>query len=362
VAPDGQTQPASRPRVDVIVTNHDYGRFLRDAIDSALAQTTPPARLIVVDDGSTDDSREVIRSYGDRIVAVLQENGGQASAVNAGLARSAAEVVLFLDADDVLEPQAVERVGEAFAADPALARVHYRMEVIDERGRRTGRVKPHPHLALPSGDLSRATLRSPFDGPWMPTSGNAFASSALRRVLPVPEEYRLGADWYLVHVSALAGSVAALQERLARYRVHGANSHELQRAELDLDHVRATIGYARTTRAHLLRLAGDLGLPASGRTMASMSDVGNRMISLRLDRRRHPIGGDTRIRLLALGARACRLRREVRWPMKAMFLAWLASMAVVPPALGPAVAEPFLFPERRSRMNPLLGRLTARPS
>src|SRR4051812_487104 len=83
--------------VSVVVNNHDYGRFLAEAIDSALGQTYLHTEVIVVDDGSTDDSREIIAGYGSRVTAVLKENGGQASAFNAAFRELRGEVVLFLD-------------------------------------------------------------------------------------------------------------------------------------------------------------------------------------------------------------------------------------------------------------------------
>jgi len=86
-------------RVDIVVDNFNYGRFLGEAIDSALAQTHPHVGVIVVDDGSTDESRNVLARYDDRIDVVLKENGGQASALNAGLARCSGDAVIFLDAD-----------------------------------------------------------------------------------------------------------------------------------------------------------------------------------------------------------------------------------------------------------------------
>jgi glycosyltransferase involved in cell wall biosynthesis len=108
--------------VDIVIDNCNYGRFLGAAIDSAIAQTHP-SRVIVVDDGSTDDSQEVIRSYGNRLVAVVKENGGQASAFNAGLRQSSGDIVLLLDADDVLAPRAAELAVRAFGADRSLARL-----------------------------------------------------------------------------------------------------------------------------------------------------------------------------------------------------------------------------------------------
>ena len=86
----------------IIINNYNYGRFLADAIDSALSQTYPHVEVIVVDDGSTDSSRVIIGRYGDRITAVLKENGGQASAFNAGFRVSLGETIVFLDADDIL--------------------------------------------------------------------------------------------------------------------------------------------------------------------------------------------------------------------------------------------------------------------
>src|SRR5215217_1250210 len=96
--------PTHEPFVSVVVNNYNYGRFLGEAIDSALAQTYPRTEVVVVDDGSTDDSCSVIAGYDGRVVPVLKENGGQASAFNAGFAASRGDIVIFLDADDYLFP------------------------------------------------------------------------------------------------------------------------------------------------------------------------------------------------------------------------------------------------------------------
>ena len=99
-----------RPLVTVLITNYNYGRFLREAIDSALNQTYRNVEVVVVDDGSTDESREIIDGYGGRIVSVLKENGGQGSAFNAGIAASRGEIICLLDADDSFDLCKVERV------------------------------------------------------------------------------------------------------------------------------------------------------------------------------------------------------------------------------------------------------------
>src|SRR5579885_728740 len=120
------------PRVSVLINNHNYGRFLGAAIDSVLAQGLPAEdlELIVVDDGSTDDSRAVIASYGARVKAVLQERGGQTSAVNAGFRASAGEIVFLLDADDVWRPGKLAKVLPLFD-DPKVGAVQHFLQDAD---------------------------------------------------------------------------------------------------------------------------------------------------------------------------------------------------------------------------------------
>ena len=344
-----------RPRVDVVINNYNYAPYLATAIDSALAQTHPGTRVIVVDDGSTDESVGIIGSYGDRVEAVFKPNAGQASAMNAGAERVRGDVVIFLDADDALEPGAVARIAQEFAERPDLARVHYRLRVMDGLGRETGEVKPPLRLGLVSGDQVGPTLRTPFDSAWLPTSGNAFAAAALRRILPVPEqEYRLCADWYLVHVSTLMGPIGAIDEPLARYRMHGGNGFSRGGAELDLGHLAETVGYAAHTRRHLLRHARDAGIDHDARRIASMCDVANRVVLLRESR---GVPGDTRSGLLRLGWRASAGRADVGIAMKGAFLGWLAATLAAPRPVARRLGELFLLPERRRRVNGLLGAL-----
>lgn len=344
--------------VDIVINNHNYGAFLEEAIESACEQTHGHVNVLAVDDGSTDDSRRILARYGDRIGLVLQEQGGQAAALNAGMARCEGDVVIFLDADDVLRPEAAARVAAAFAGDEGVSKVQFRMETIDAEGRPTGEIKPAPHLPLPNGDMRSAELAFPYDLVWMATSGNAFRSTAVRRILPIPEhEYPVtGADWYLVHLTALLGRVVSLDTVGAGYRVHSANSYELAGAGVDLDHLRQAIGFAASTSRELLALAERLGIEHPQRIL-SVADLANRMVSLRLDPKRHPVDGDRRLGLLADAVGAARRRRGVSVALKTAFVAWFAAMAAAPRGLARPLAELFLFPERRRTLNGLLGRL-----
>jgi glycosyltransferase involved in cell wall biosynthesis len=348
------------PSVDIVVNNHNYARFVSEAVESALAQTHEGVTVIVVDDGSTDGSQDVIRSFGERIVPVLKENGGQASAFAAGLAVSRGEIVIFLDADDMLAPDAAERIAAAFRAEPELAKVHYRLAVIDEAGRPTGELKPSPHIALPSGDLRDAELRFPFDLARPATSGNAFSAAALRSIRPIRDcGDRLGADWYVVHLTALCGPVGAIDNALAAYRVHGGNLHEVSGQTVDLDQMRATIGYAARTRVYLAEAADRLGLTMRPDD-ASMAEVADRVISLKLDPAAHPIEGDTLAFLVRLGVRAARRRFDIAFPMKAAFACWLICFALTPARFARPLADVFVFPGRREAVNGWLARMGRR--
>jgi glycosyltransferase involved in cell wall biosynthesis len=344
--------------VDIVINNYNYARFLVKAIESACAQTHERTRVIVVDDGSTDESRQLLRSYEEKVTVVLKENGGQASALNAGIERCEGDVVLFLDADDTLRPEAAARVAAAFAAEGAVAKVQFRMEVIDAKGRPSGVLKPAKHLPMPGGDLRQAELAFPFDLAWLPTSANAFRRTALREIMPIPEQaYPVcGADWYLIHLTTLLGNVISLEEVGGAYRIHGGNSYEPDSPRLDLAHVRETIVYARETSAELLRLADRLGMPHPDRIL-SLADLGNRLVSLRLEPERHPIPSDRRGRLLGDSVRAAQRRSNVSAAMKLVYVAWFAAIALAPKSLVRRLALLFFFPESRSSLNDLLGRL-----
>jgi glycosyltransferase involved in cell wall biosynthesis len=347
--------------VDVVIDNYNYAEFLPAAIESALAQTHERLRVIVVDDGSTDDSAEVLRRYEDRVTAVLKENGGHASAFNAGFDRCEGDVVIYLDADDLLNPEAAARAAAAFAADERVVKTQSRMEVVDAEGGPTGLVKPPSHIPMPNGDVQAEELSQPFDLPWVPTSANAFGREAMAKVMPIPpEEYRMCAERYLVHLLPLLGRVVSLDFVGAYYRVHGDNAYESLDPQLNMDRLRLTIRVERSTAKGLLELAEREGIPYPERIL-SIADLANRMISLRLEPDLHPIPEDTRMGLVRSALAASRRRSNAGPAMKAMFAGWFAAMAVAPRPLARRLATLFLFPEKRPGLNKLLGRFQRSP-
>jgi glycosyltransferase involved in cell wall biosynthesis len=207
----------------IIINNYNYGIFLKESIDSALNQNYAETEVIVVDDGSTDDSRRIIASYGNQIVPVLKENGGQASAFNAGFAVSRGEVIIFLDSDDALLPTAVDWAVQLFEKSQP-TKVHWPLWVIDEHSKKTGRTWPDGNL--PEGDLRETVIRyGPSSSYSPPTSGNAWARSFLAKVLPVPDDYKLCADDYLYALAPAFGLIKRISEPQGFYRVHGKNNY-----------------------------------------------------------------------------------------------------------------------------------------
>src|SRR6266705_326520 len=147
---------ANQPLVSIVINNYNYARFLRDAIDSALNQSYDRTETIVVDDGSTDNSREIIAGYGDRIIAVLKENGGQNSAFEAGFATSSGSIVCFLDSDDVCLPAKVGRIVEALEPYPPVGSCFHALKAVDEAG---GEI-PMPGMVLAGERDFRSGIRN----------------------------------------------------------------------------------------------------------------------------------------------------------------------------------------------------------
>ncbi|TVP62263.1 MAG: glycosyltransferase family 2 protein [Nodularia sp. (in: Bacteria)] len=127
----------AKPTVSIIINNYNYELFLQECIDSALNQTYPFVEVIVVDDGSTDHSHDIMSSYGSKIVSVLKSNGGQASSLNEGFKVCKGEIICFLDSDDLFHHDKIEKIVNLFVQNNLInlpVALHNRFESIDEKG------------------------------------------------------------------------------------------------------------------------------------------------------------------------------------------------------------------------------------
>ncbi len=207
--------------VSVIINNYNYDRYLKEAIESALNQSYERKEIIAVDDGSTDKSREIIKRYGDRIIPVLKENGGQGSAMNAGFRVSKGEWVCFLDSDDVWIPDKILKVVEVTKKNSDAIMIYHRVQPISSSGEYIENPIPSK---LFRGNIEKKVIRS--GGWWMysPNSAICFRRDFLERVMDIPEEeFRICADAYLSDLAPFFGEIDFVDEVLAFYRLHGSN-------------------------------------------------------------------------------------------------------------------------------------------
>lgn len=143
------------PRISIVTLSFNQGRFLAEAIDSILGQNYPNLDYIVVDPGSTDDSRTIIARYAGRLTALLDPDKGPADGLNKGFAAATGEIFGYINADDMLLPGALETVARYFVDDPKLDAILGNGLMIDTEGRtkrrlRTGRysLKAFAHRAM----------------------------------------------------------------------------------------------------------------------------------------------------------------------------------------------------------------------
>lgn len=221
-----ELQPISAtPVVSVLISNYNYGRFLEQAVRSTLEQTYSNLEVIVCDDGSTDESLQIadaLASEDDRVNVLRKENGGQASAFNAGFTLCRGEIVCFLDADDTFNSGKVERCIDAFTTTNAGLLVH-QMMIVDESGSNLQRIPTFTRFE--QGWIGERLIARGGRWRWGPTSSVAIRREVGCRIFPMPEQgFRTDADTFLLMLAPMFTPVCGLEEILAFYRLHGSNA------------------------------------------------------------------------------------------------------------------------------------------
>lgn len=213
----------ANPLVSVIVPTYDGEAFVRETLDSVLAQDYAPLELIVCDDGSRDGTIEILEGYGSRIKLLRQKNQGVAAARNRAAAEARGELITFLDHDDVWEKNMlatlVPLINERAGVDVAYADAW----VIDSAGERRGRRGSFLHYA--EGDVFEPLLHGNF----MPVETTLMRKQLFQAVGGCDISLRYLEDYELCLRLAKRTKVAFHPEPLARYRIHERNlSHELE--------------------------------------------------------------------------------------------------------------------------------------
>jgi glycosyltransferase involved in cell wall biosynthesis len=213
-------------KISVIIANYNYDRYLASAINSVFGQTYLDFEIVIVDDGSTDRSHQVIAQMQakspDKIKVILQANQGHGGAINTGFQNATGEIVAFLDSDDVWKSNKLEQLVRAFEQPEVVGVIHpldlmnSDSIVIDSRTR---------SLRIPNGNLAKVILDTGSSWRFPPTSGLAFRRNILQNILPMdPPEWRFWPDGCLLYCSAFLGKIVAINEVLGSYRIHGANT------------------------------------------------------------------------------------------------------------------------------------------
>lgn len=214
----------TRPRVSVLIDTYNHERFIEQAIVSVLGQDflRSEMEVLVVDDGSTDRTPEIIRKFEPRVRLLRKPNGGQASAFNTGIPETRSEFISFLDGDDWWAPTKLTRALQTFEEEPELGFVGHGDILVYPDGRqlvhtlRDGcRFRAN---TLEGAHLFR--LRKAFLG----TSRMTARTNILKGVLPIPESLRIQADEYMFTLAATLCNVRILPEALFYYRIHDSNA------------------------------------------------------------------------------------------------------------------------------------------
>jgi glycosyltransferase involved in cell wall biosynthesis len=177
----------SNPRVFVVMPSYNQARFIRQAIDSVLAQDYEPLHLLVMDGGSTDGTVEILRSYGSRLEFVSRRDRGQSDALNQGLARADGDVVCWLNSDDAFLPGTLRAVADAFRQHPDAEFVYGKGWNVDEDGRLLG----------DSGVLPFNLWKLIHHRNYIHQPSCFFRKALLDRVGPIEEGLHYVMDWEL---------------------------------------------------------------------------------------------------------------------------------------------------------------------
>ena len=204
--------------ISVVIPTYNYGRFVREAIDSVLAQTCAPLEIVVVDDGSTDDTEQIVRSYGDRVRYIRQENAGVAAARNTGIANARGEYIAFLDSDDVWLPEKLAKQLARFDSDPGLGLVYAGAERFDESGTLSVELDGMEGWIAPELlRLERGVIAS--------GSGMLLPKQVAEEVGGFDADLQPSEDWDFCYRVALRHRIGFVPEVLVRYRQHGSGLH-----------------------------------------------------------------------------------------------------------------------------------------
>jgi Glycosyl transferase family 2 len=313
-------------RLSVIIANYNYRDFVGTAIESALAVDWPDKEVIVVDDASTDDSRTIIEGFQGRVMAYFRPKSHQLGAHMFGFEQSTGEVIIFLDSDDLLEPEVMREVAKVWR--PGVSKVQYRMSLIDATGAQLGSAMPQFPLKDDPEKLRRTFLRTmTYATP--PGSGNAYSRDFVRDVFAfgptIPQS-----DAVLLTIAPILGDVLTIRKPLARYRIHGASWGSMMES-LNTFKLRQLL-HQDIERAHLFAtVSRQLQLPVSRDPLKhSFHHLQYRLASYLVEPSTHPFPEDTKSSLVFRLISSVAKSSQIPLRNRTILLAWTIACALAP--------------------------------
>jgi glycosyltransferase involved in cell wall biosynthesis len=216
------------PRVTALIDTYNHELFIARAIESVLAQDYPARNfeILVVDDGSTDRTAEIVRTFAPRLRVITKPNGGQASAFNVGIREARGEIIAFLDGDDWWYPPKLSRTVDFLDLNPNVAVLGHAIHQVDAIADKSFLTIPPAEAELSFDSVEGAALfrrMMCFFG----TSRLAIRKEVALSVLPIPERILIEADEYLAIAATAKSRAALLAEPLTYYRLHAANHYHM---------------------------------------------------------------------------------------------------------------------------------------
>jgi len=234
------------PLVSVIVPAFNNGRFIGPALESFFLQTYPEEKreIIIIDDGSTDNTLEVLKKYDQNILHVRQQHRGIASARNAGVSYARGEIITFLDSDDLWYEERLQRVVERFIKNPRVGIVYHPIELIDSEG---VTIEKNFYAAFGYEEGLSGFVGNEIASGRIFSGGSSFAfrRGIIDMLSPLPEDIRRGVDYYMAVIASCHTLAEYIPQILGKYRLHAGNT--TMSAGLD---ERITLAIMNTDFAH----------------------------------------------------------------------------------------------------------------
>jgi hypothetical protein len=315
-------------KLSVIIANHNYADFVGAAIGSALAIDWPDKEVIVVDDASTDGSRQVIDRFSGKLAAYFRPKSHQLGCHIFGFGQSTGDVIIFLDADDLLEPEVMREVARVWR--PGVSKVQFRMYLINTAGIQLGTAIPQFPRRDDPEKLRRAFLRTmAYTTP--PGSGNAYSRSFVHEVFALSPSIPQS-DAVFLTLAPILGDVVTIPKPLARYRLHDTSYSAMP--SLEASKLRERL-HQDVEKAHFFATVSrqlQLAVPLDP-LRYSLNHLQYRLASCLVEPFAHPFPKDTMLGLLYRLVSSASTSSQMRLRDRAILVAWSIACVLAPRGL-----------------------------